>query len=131
MFFLQIWRHYNAGTLMELMDPNLREQCSEEDAVQVFHVGLLCTQASPNLRPPMWKMVEMLSCRDHNVVLPRPTQPPFINVKGSNAKSDSPGSPFSLSQLSVRCRPGKRCGWRYVLLFFFFWSNLEGPRPLQ
>ena len=113
MFFLQIWRHYNAGTLMELLDPNLREQCTEEDALRVFHVGLLCAQASPNLRPPMWKVVEMLSGRDHKVVLPRPTQPPFINVKGSkNAKSDdssgpasllsnSDKSPFSLNQLSV------------------------------
>ena len=67
MFFLQIWRHCNAGTLMELLDPNLREQCTEEDALRVFHVGLLCAQASPNLRPPMWKVVEMLSGRDHKV----------------------------------------------------------------
>ncbi|KAJ1261443.1 hypothetical protein BS78_09G029900 [Paspalum vaginatum] len=105
-----IWKHYNAGTLMELLDPNLRDQCSEEEALQVFHVGLLCAQASPNLRPPMWKVVEMLSSRD-KAALPRPTQPPFIDVKGSNAKSDSSGSaslmsnsdksPFSLNQLSV------------------------------
>lgn len=110
MFFYQIWSHYNTGTLMELLDLNLREQCSEEDALRVFHVGLLCAQASPNLRPPMWKVVEMLSGRDHKAVaLPRPTQPPFINVKGSSGKSDSSGgsasnsdkSPFSLNQLSV------------------------------
>ncbi|RLN30946.1 cysteine-rich receptor-like protein kinase 2 isoform X1 [Panicum miliaceum] len=104
-----IWKHYNAGTLMKLLDPNLREQCSESEALQVFHVGLLCAQASPNLRPPMRKVVEMLSGRDR--VLPRPTQPPFIDVKGSNAKSDGSGStsllsssdksPFSLNQLSV------------------------------
>ena len=54
----------------------------------MFHVGLLCAQASPNLRPPMWKVVEMLSGRDHKAVaLPRPTQPPFINVKGSSGKT--------------------------------------------
>ncbi|KAK3140822.1 hypothetical protein QOZ80_5AG0406310 [Eleusine coracana subsp. coracana] len=104
-----IWKHYKAGTLMELLDPNLRDQCSEEEALKVFHVGLLCAQASPNLRPPMWKVVEMLNSRDK--VLPQPSQPPFINVKGSNAKSDSSGSsslhtnsdnsPFSLNQLSV------------------------------
>lgn len=117
--FVQIWRHYNAGTLMELLDPNLRDQCSQEQALQVFHVGLLCAQASPNLRPPMWKVVEMLSSKDHRV-LPRPTQPPFINVRGSKARktadgSSEPGSgsspslllsssdksPFSLNQLSV------------------------------
>jgi hypothetical protein len=57
----------------------------------------------------MWKVVEMLNSGDR--VLPRPSQPPFINVKGSSAKSDSSGSsshqtssdksPFSLNQLSV------------------------------
>ncbi|KAF0923101.1 hypothetical protein E2562_003325 [Oryza meyeriana var. granulata] len=104
-----IWKHYNAGTLMELLDPNLQEQCTQEEALKVFHIGLLCAQASPNLRPPMWKVVEMLGSRDKE--LPRPTQPPFINIKGSNAKSDSSGSlslqsnsdksPFSLNQLSV------------------------------
>ncbi|EEE62217.1 hypothetical protein OsJ_17004 [Oryza sativa Japonica Group] len=103
-----IWKHYNEGTLMELLDPNLQEQCTEEGALKVFHVGLLCAQASPNLRPPMWKVVEMLGSRNNE--LPRPTQPPFINIKGSNAKSDSSGSsslksssdksPFSLNQLS-------------------------------
>ncbi|KAL6594634.1 hypothetical protein ACP70R_048372 [Stipagrostis hirtigluma subsp. patula] len=104
-----IWKNYNEGTLMELLDPNLREQCSKEEALKVFHIGLLCAQASPNLRPPMWKVVEMLSSRDK--VLPRPSHPPFINVKGSNAKSNSSGSsshlsnseksPFSMNQLSV------------------------------
>ncbi|KAF8725766.1 hypothetical protein HU200_020319 [Digitaria exilis] len=102
-----IWKHYNAGTLMELLDPNLHEQCSEEEAIQVFHIGLLCAQASPNVRPPMWKVVEMLSSKGK--LLPRPTQPPFINVKGSSGDSsgsvslmsNSDKSPFSLNQLSV------------------------------
>ncbi|KAM0912900.1 hypothetical protein ACQ4PT_012507 [Festuca glaucescens] len=105
-----IWKHYNAGTMMELLDPNLQEECSEREAVKVFHVGLLCAQASPNLRPPMWKVVEMLGRGDR--VLPRPTEPPFIDVKGSNAnsygsgssfslKSNSDKSPFSTNQLSV------------------------------
>jgi hypothetical protein len=106
---LQIWKHYNTGTLMELLDSNLREQCSEREAIKVFHVGLLCAQASPNLRPPMWKVVEMLGSRDR--VLPLPTEPPFIDLMGSNPnssgsgsfslKSSSDKSPFSTNQLSV------------------------------
>ncbi|KAM0886659.1 hypothetical protein ACQ4PT_029564 [Festuca glaucescens] len=105
-----IWKHYNAGTLMELLDPNLREECPEREALKVFNVGLLCAQASPNLRPPMWKVVEMLGRGDR--VLPRPTEPPFIDLKGSNTnsygsgssfslKSNSDKSPFSTNQLSV------------------------------
>uniref|UniRef100_A0ACD5ZQX7 Uncharacterized protein n=1 Tax=Avena sativa TaxID=4498 RepID=A0ACD5ZQX7_AVESA len=103
-----VWRHYNEGTMMELLDPNLREQCSEREALKVFQVGLLCAQASPNLRPPMWKVVEMLGRA--NRALPRPSEPPFINVKGSNSdgsgssyslKSNSDKSPLSTNQLSV------------------------------
>lgn len=54
--------------------------------------------------------MEMLGSGDR--VLPQPTEPPFINVKGSNAKSESSGSsmslmsnsnksPFSTNKLSV------------------------------
>ncbi|XP_047095632.1 cysteine-rich receptor-like protein kinase 2 [Lolium rigidum] len=93
-----IWKHYNTGTLMELLDLNLREECSEREALKVFNVGLLCAQASPNLRPPMWKVVEMLGRGDR--VLPRPTEPPFIDVKGSNANSYGSGSSFSLKSNS-------------------------------
>ncbi|XP_073003795.1 cysteine-rich receptor-like protein kinase 2 [Typha latifolia] len=104
-----VWQHFNSNALIELLDPCLREQCSEEQALNVFHVGLLCVQASPNLRPPMWKVVEMLNNKSKE--LPRPTQPPFINVKGSSDRRDSSEtsslltlsskSPFSVNQLSV------------------------------
>ena len=83
-FLYQIWGHYTSKTLMELLDPYLQGQCSEE-VLKVFHVGLLCTQASPNLRPPMWKVVEMLTGKGRD--LPLPTQPPFINVKGAEPNS--------------------------------------------
>ncbi|KAJ3676069.1 hypothetical protein LUZ60_003481 [Juncus effusus] len=104
-----IWQHFNSKTLIEMLDPALKDQCSETEAIKVFHVGLLCTQASPNLRPPMWKVVEMLN-KDSNQ-FPVPTQPPFIDIKGSGTKSNSSESssllsnseksPFSLNQLSV------------------------------
>jgi hypothetical protein len=57
----------------------------------------------------MWKVVEMLGSWDR--VLPLPTEPPFIDLKGSNPnssgsgsfslKSNSDKSPFSTNQLSV------------------------------
>eukprot|EP00268_Persea_americana_P007007 TRINITY_DN1255_c1_g1_i1.p1 TRINITY_DN1255_c1_g1~~TRINITY_DN1255_c1_g1_i1.p1 ORF type:complete len:647 (-),score=115.30 TRINITY_DN1255_c1_g1_i1:5-1945(-) len=109
-----IWGHYTSKTLMELLDPYLQGQCSEE-VLKVFHVGLLCTQASPNLRPPMWKVVEMLTGKGRD--LPLPTQPPFINVKG--AESSSGGSeasaifsssskyPVSVNQMSLSIVRGR------------------------
>ncbi|XP_020102481.1 putative receptor-like protein kinase At4g00960 [Ananas comosus] len=106
----QIWRQFKSRTLIEMLDPCLRNRCSDEEALKVFQVGLLCSQASPNLRPPMWKVVEMLNSGSKE--LPSPTQPPFIDIKGSNANksnssesssllSSSSKSPFSLNKLSV------------------------------
>nr|CAD1828562.1 unnamed protein product [Ananas comosus var. bracteatus] len=104
-----IWQHFNAKTVIELLDPCLQKRCPEEQALKVFQVGLLCAQASPNLRPPMWKVVELLNSESKE--LPLPSQPPFINVKGTSSKSNSSESPsvvtssskspFSLNQISV------------------------------
>ncbi|OAY75456.1 Cysteine-rich receptor-like protein kinase 42 [Ananas comosus] len=52
----QIWRQFKSRTPIEMLDPCLRNRCSDEEALKVFQVGLLCSQASPNLRPPMWKV---------------------------------------------------------------------------
>lgn len=79
--------HYNSDTLIKLLDSDLQGQCTEEEALNVFHVGLLCVQASPALRPPMWKVVEMLASKSKE--LPVPSQPPFINIKGSDSRSRS------------------------------------------
>lgn len=93
-----------------MLDPDLKDKCNEEEALKFFHIGLLCTQASPSLRPPMWKIVEMLN--RESGPLPLPTQPPFIDIKGSGSGaqssssesssllSNSEKSPFSLNQLS-------------------------------
>ncbi|PKA55805.1 Cysteine-rich receptor-like protein kinase 42 [Apostasia shenzhenica] len=81
----QIWQHYNSDTLIGLLDPQLEGQCTAEEALNVFRVGLLCVQAFPTLRPPMWKVVEMLNSRLHE--LPTPTQPPFLSNHGRESRS--------------------------------------------
>lgn len=104
----QIWGHYTSRTLMEMLDPYLSGQCSDEQVLNVFHVGLLCTQASPNLRPPMWKVVEMLNSKGRD--LPLPSQPPFINVSGaefSHVSSSSSKSPVSVNQVSLSIVQGR------------------------
>ncbi|KAG0478333.1 hypothetical protein HPP92_013052 [Vanilla planifolia] len=94
----QIWQHYNSEELLRLLDPDLVESCSEEDALKVFKVGLLCVQASPTLRPPMWKVVEMLGSRSNE--LPIPSQPPFLNTHGAQKSNSSDSS--QLQSTSVR-----------------------------
>ncbi|KAK9084347.1 hypothetical protein Scep_030818 [Stephania cephalantha] len=109
------WEHFNAKTLNEMLDSNLKGQCSEEQVVRVLTVGLLCTQASPNLRPPMWKVVEMLTSTAAE--LPIPTRPPYINIKSVDYSSDcsrttymyssSSKSPVSVNEMSLSIMRGR------------------------
>lgn len=67
----------------ELYDPNLmlhnhHNSNVKNDVLRVFHLGLLCTQEIPSLRPTMSKALQMLTTDEH---LPPPTNPPFIDEK--------------------------------------------------
>ena len=46
------------------------------EASQLLQIGLLCVQASAELRPSMPVVVKMLT---HSQDIPQPTQPPFLN----------------------------------------------------
>ncbi|KAH0448218.1 hypothetical protein IEQ34_022018 [Dendrobium chrysotoxum] len=113
----EIWQNYNSDTLIRLLDRDLQGKCSQEEALKVFKVGLLCVQASPSLRPPMWKVVEMLTTKSSN--MPTPTQPPFLNSHGAqNGLSETSslstsmkfpdlGDQASLNQISVSMFQGR------------------------
>ncbi|KAK7300123.1 hypothetical protein RJT34_10958 [Clitoria ternatea] len=47
-------------SLLELVDPELGAEYSTEEAMVVLNVALLCTNASPTLRPTMSQVVSML-----------------------------------------------------------------------
>ncbi|CAN8311550.1 unnamed protein product [Cochlearia groenlandica] len=48
------------GCLLELVDPKLANDCSEEEAMLMMNVALMCTNASPTLRPTMSQVVSLL-----------------------------------------------------------------------
>ncbi|THF97534.1 hypothetical protein TEA_001222 [Camellia sinensis var. sinensis] len=48
------------GSLLELVDPELGSEYSSEEAMVMLNVALLCTNASPTLRPTMSQVVSML-----------------------------------------------------------------------
>ncbi|KAK7320404.1 hypothetical protein VNO77_29838 [Canavalia gladiata] len=48
------------GSLLELVDPDLGAEYSTEEVMIVLNVALLCTNASPTLRPTMPQVVSML-----------------------------------------------------------------------
>lgn len=50
-------------SLLELVDPEVRSECCEEEALTVLNVVLLCTSASPTRRPSMSEVVSLLEGR--------------------------------------------------------------------
>ncbi|KAL7588923.1 hypothetical protein Lser_V15G41139 [Lactuca serriola] len=78
------WKHFQKGTVEQIFDPNLfmdiyPNTIFKKDAIKVVHVGLLCTQEAPSLRPTMSNVLKMLAKDDEH--LPLPSNPPFIDEK--------------------------------------------------
>ncbi|EEF34454.1 cysteine-rich receptor-like protein kinase 3 [Ricinus communis] len=76
-----VWNLYGTGRLWEAVDPVLAGNFQEEEASRLLQVGLLCVQASAELRPAMSVAVKMLSGIHE---LSQPTQPPFLNPSTSS-----------------------------------------------
>lgn len=83
----QAWKHFQKGTAEELIDQNLMlENYSngshiKSQILRVVHVGLLCTQQIPTLRPLMSRILQMVSEKDGFDELPEPSNPPFVDEK--------------------------------------------------
>ncbi|XP_039172054.1 probable LRR receptor-like serine/threonine-protein kinase At1g56140 isoform X2 [Eucalyptus grandis] len=54
------WNLHETNRVVELVDSRLSE-FNEEEAIRMVAIALLCTQTSPALRPPMFRVVAMLS----------------------------------------------------------------------
>ncbi|XP_050288033.1 probable LRR receptor-like serine/threonine-protein kinase At1g56140 isoform X2 [Quercus robur] len=54
------WTLHEYNQSLRLVDPTLSE-FDENEAARVIAVSLMCTQASPNMRPPMSRVVAMLA----------------------------------------------------------------------
>ncbi|XP_010450675.1 PREDICTED: cysteine-rich receptor-like protein kinase 42 [Camelina sativa] len=79
----RVWNLYTLNRLVEALDSCLKdevrqEQGREAEACKVLRVGLLCTQASPSLRPSMEEVIRMLT--ESEYLIPSPTNPPFLRT---------------------------------------------------
>ncbi|KAI9124026.1 hypothetical protein K1719_005326 [Acacia pycnantha] len=70
------WKLWREGTPLELLDPSLRNSCSENEVIKCIHMSLLCIQENPALRPTIQFIMLMLS--SHSVTLSAPQQPAFL-----------------------------------------------------
>lgn len=64
--------------MAEAVDHCLEDDFPANEASNVLQIGLLCTQASINLRPSMAQVVTLLTNKGRAV--PVPNQPPFLNA---------------------------------------------------
>ncbi|XP_021670434.2 cysteine-rich receptor-like protein kinase 46 isoform X2 [Hevea brasiliensis] len=71
-----VWKHFQSNTISEIIDKDIEIEDMKE-IERVIQIGLLCTQESPNSRPTMTKVVQMLRKKDFE--LPQPSKPPFTD----------------------------------------------------
>uniref|UniRef100_A0A0E0P6X5 non-specific serine/threonine protein kinase n=1 Tax=Oryza rufipogon TaxID=4529 RepID=A0A0E0P6X5_ORYRU len=70
------WGMYDKDQALEIVDPTIKD-FDKDEAFRVINVALLCTQGSPHQRPPMSRVVAMLT---RDVDAPKVvTKPSYIN----------------------------------------------------
>ncbi|CAM0874836.1 unnamed protein product [Alopecurus aequalis] len=79
-----IWRHWRRGSVSRLLDCCTADGLRPQEMLRCIHVGLLCVQEDPHLRPGMEAVVAMLNSR--SITLAAPTAPAFISpTRGAGA----------------------------------------------
>jgi hypothetical protein len=75
---VQAWELWIAGSPFELVDPILRESCSNDQVLRCIHVGLLCVEDNAVDRPIMSDVISMLTSEAQ---LPLPKKPAFCSAR--------------------------------------------------
>ncbi|KAL6841447.1 hypothetical protein ACP4OV_028965 [Aristida adscensionis] len=70
-----VWRQWSSGDVARLVDGCPAEGRRPQEMLRCIHIGLLCVQEDPQLRPGMASVVLMLNSR--SITLPAPTAPAF------------------------------------------------------
>jgi len=73
---LQVWRLWNNGSSLELIDPAMGESYDKDKVIRCIHIGLLCVQENPADRPTMSIVFQMLT--NTTITLPIPQTPGFV-----------------------------------------------------
>ncbi|OAY25271.1 cysteine-rich receptor-like protein kinase 10 isoform X2 [Manihot esculenta] len=83
------YKLHKKGKSLEVMDPTLTSSADNEQVKMCIHIGLLCTQGDPQLRPNMGRVVILLAKKPGN--LEEPTRPGVISSRygGSRRPSSS------------------------------------------
>lgn len=101
---MQIWEHWTMKTAMEIIDPYLLGDSSQDEILRCLHIGLSCVQEDPKDRPTMSTISIML---DSNTIPSKaPSRPGFyIEMSGNdirvNNESTSKSVAMSPNELTI------------------------------
>ncbi|KAK4258921.1 hypothetical protein QN277_005316 [Acacia crassicarpa] len=72
----EAWKHWRNEELTAILDSNMTEVVSHSEIMKCIHIGLLCVQGNPQIRPSMNEVVQYLS--NDSMHLPIPQEPVFF-----------------------------------------------------
>ena len=93
----QVWRHWSLGSVLQLLDGYPAEEPDRLEMLRCIHIGLLCVQEDPQLRPRMASVLLMLGNRI--VTMSPPAKPAFVVPTGEPSTSINK---VSVSDLEAR-----------------------------
>ncbi|KAF5188986.1 Cysteine-rich receptor-like protein kinase [Thalictrum thalictroides] len=103
-----VWRHWDEGTALELIEPSLEDCYSRTEVTRCIHIGLLCVQEDMEMRPTMASVVLMLN--SYSVTMPLPSTPAHFvstikesyNTTGDDeAYTNSSSHTVSINEVSI------------------------------
>lgn len=96
----QVWRSYNRGDHLGVVDSVIMESYNQYEMFRVIHIALLCVQQYPEDRPSMASVVLMLSSK---IELAIPKEPGFYWERNPHRTRSSASTRESetLNQLSI------------------------------
>lgn len=92
---LQAWKLYKKGRSLEVLDPSLASSAVAEQVAMCVQIGLLCTQADPQSRPNMRRVVVMLSKKPGTLV--EPTRPGYPGSRYRRSRRPTSSSTAGIS----------------------------------
>ena len=88
----QVWKQWSRGSVQPLVEGCPDEGRRPQEMLRCIHIGLLCVQEDPHLRPSMASVVVMLNSR--SITLPAPAAPAFV-VPGHGLTVTADGVPVT------------------------------------
>ncbi|KAL3740602.1 hypothetical protein ACJRO7_021821 [Eucalyptus globulus] len=97
-----VWNKWRDGTPLKVLDPAIVDSYSRDEVLRCLHIGLLCIQEDPAIRPTMATVVLMLSSNYFN--LPLPQHPAFF-VRSRSGGLSIPMKELGSNQSTNRTMP--------------------------